>query len=67
MNSFVVWVLVVVLRATTINGAAVPVVIDNIASQVNCEALGRSIVRAGLKGDDPADAAFRCFAVRKVR
>ncbi len=61
MNTIVVWVLVVIPYI-----GVSPAVVDNIASQANCQALGKAIVR-GPVSSESTTGEFQCIAVRKVK
>lgn len=73
MNTVVVWVLVMTLSGYKAGG---PLVIDNISSRENCEAVasqirqtytyGRTINERGDTVSFSADT-HRCIAVRKVK
>lgn len=63
MQTVVVWVLVLTFTGFKSGG---PVVIDNIASKQNCEALGAYLARSWDGREDRFRVdRFRCVAVRK--
>lgn len=69
MNTVVVWVLIIVLHGSGsyVGYQPAPLVIDNIASQSNCEAL-KSIIVSTVEPDESARGVYgKCIQVRKVK
>jgi hypothetical protein len=63
MSTYVAWILVLTFRVYM--GQA-PMVVDNIASLENCQALGHAIHQTDMRRGE-AGSQFRCIAVRKVK
>ena len=59
--TYVVWVLMVYFAGNGYNGDSA-VVVDNIASQKNCAALGDTLSSQGRNG-----TSYTCIAVRKIK
>lgn len=66
MNTIVVWILIVQFQTYY---TKTPLIVDDIATQLNCEVLGRSVTSAFInqnKFNSGAYYDYKCLAVTKV-